>query len=102
MPPYPPLLYSIRQEIQDIADGKSSKEDNPLINAPHTMQSIMVDEWNHSYSREQAAFPLPFLRRQKFWPTTGRVDDVHGRLSVSEPVSGWSGQVFFSSHERAH
>jgi len=71
-------MIRIRQEIQDIIDGKLDKTDNPLKNAPHTAQTVISDEWQHSYSRGQAAFPLPWLKENKFWPPVGRIDDAYG------------------------
>ena len=71
-------LNCIRQEIQDIIDGKSDKTDNPLKNAPHTAEAVISGEWSHTYSREQAAFPLPWLVENKYWPPVGRVDDAFG------------------------
>ena len=52
--------------------------DNPLKNAPHTAQSVIAAEWTHPYSREQAAYPAPWLHEFKFWPTVGRIDNVFG------------------------
>jgi glycine dehydrogenase len=71
-------MISIRKEIAEVESGKLSQDDNPLKSAPHTMETLISGEWSHSYSREQAAFPLPYLRQQKFWPTVGRVDDSFG------------------------
>ncbi len=71
-------LLEIRKEIQEIADGKADPVDNVLKNAPHTAEVVMADDWQHSYSREKAAYPLPYLRQNKFWPPAGRVDNVHG------------------------
>ncbi len=71
-------MISIRQEIQEIETGKADKEDNLLKNAPHTAESLMVDEWKHSYSRQRAAYPAPWTREHKFWPTVGRVDNAFG------------------------
>jgi glycine dehydrogenase len=71
-------LLKIREEIQLVADGIFDKEDNPLKNAPHTAQSIISDNWNHLYSREAAAYPLPYLRENKFWVSVGRVNNAHG------------------------
>jgi glycine dehydrogenase len=71
-------LLKIREEIQLVADGIFDKEDNPLKNAPHTAQSIISDNWNHQYSREAAAYPLPYLRENKFWVSVGRVNNAHG------------------------
>jgi glycine dehydrogenase len=66
-------MIAIREEI-DSADPK----DNVLKNAPHTAAAVSADEWNHSYSRERAAFPLPFVRARKFWPAVGRIDNPYG------------------------
>ncbi len=71
-------MISIRQEIADIEAGQLDREDNPLKNAPHTMQVIGSDRWSHPYSRERAAWPLPYLRDAKFWPTVGRIDNTFG------------------------
>jgi glycine dehydrogenase len=71
-------MVSIHGEIMAVANGEADSQDNVLKNAPHTADSVVSDDWNHAYSREQAAFPLPYLRRHKFWPSVGRVDNVHG------------------------
>lgn len=71
-------MIQIRQEIADVESGKVSREDNPLVNAPHTSMVVSATEWTHGYSREAAAFPLPSLRRQKYWSPVGRVDNVYG------------------------
>lgn len=71
-------LISIRAEIQDVVDGKADKNDNVLKNAPHTAFEVTSDEWKHSYSRQKAAFPLPYVRENKFWPSVGRVNNAHG------------------------
>jgi glycine dehydrogenase len=71
-------LKSIWEEIQEIKEGKSDKEDNVLRNAPHTVKVVTADEWHHSYNRRKAAFPLKWVVENKFWPTVGRVDDGYG------------------------
>ncbi|MGD1703822.1 aminomethyl-transferring glycine dehydrogenase [Dapis sp. BLCC M229] len=71
-------MISIRQEIEEIETGKADKEDNLLKNAPHTAESLMVDEWKHDYSRQRAAYPAPWTREHKFWPAVGRVDNAFG------------------------
>jgi glycine dehydrogenase len=71
-------MIGIRNEIRDIENGKADKENNVLKNAPHTMRVIASGEWNHPYTREDAVFPLPHLRFNKFWPAVGRVDDAYG------------------------
>lgn len=75
-------LIQIRKEIQEIVDNKVSRTDNVLKNAPHTQEMLLKSEWTHPYSREQAAYPLPYLRHSKFWPTTGRIDNVYGDLNL--------------------
>ena len=71
-------MIAIRKEIQDVIDGKADPKDNLLKNAPHTAAAVVADEWNHPYSREAAAFPLPFVRARKFWPSVGRIDNPYG------------------------
>jgi glycine dehydrogenase len=71
-------MISIRQEIREIEEGKMSREDNPLKNAPHTAAAIASDDWHHPYSRERAAFPAPWTRNFKFWPAVGRIDNAYG------------------------
>ena len=68
----------IYQEAQEIAQGKADKEDNVLKNAPHPQYEIVADEWKHSYSRQKAAFALPFLQDNKFWINVARVDNGYG------------------------
>jgi glycine dehydrogenase len=75
-------MISIRGEIQDIIDGKQDAKDNTLKNAPHTVETLLSDQWSHPYSRELAAYPVPGLRKDKFWPASGRVDDAHGDLNL--------------------
>ncbi len=71
-------LISIRQEIQDVIDGKTPRDDNPVHNAPHTAAAVTATTWTHAYSREVAAFPAPWTVAHKFWPAVARIDDVHG------------------------
>lgn len=71
-------MIAIRQEIAEIESGKMDAEDNVLKNAPHTAESLIVGEWNHPYSREQAAYPAPWTREHKFWPNVGRIDSAYG------------------------
>jgi glycine dehydrogenase len=71
-------LIAIRGEIEDVVTGKADAKDNVLKNAPHTAAAIGADTWTHPYSREQAAFPLPWVRDQKFWPSVGRIDNPYG------------------------
>jgi glycine dehydrogenase len=71
-------MIAIRKEIDAIVAGKADREDNVLKNAPHTARAVVADDWQHGYSREQAAFPLQWVRDNKFWPSVGRIDNVRG------------------------
>jgi glycine dehydrogenase len=71
-------MIAIRDEIRLIENGTWSQDNNPLKHAPHTAASVTADDWSHPYSRERAAFALPSLKQQKYWPTVGRVDNVYG------------------------
>jgi glycine dehydrogenase len=71
-------LILIRAEIQDIAEGRQPRANNVLKNAPHTAETVTATEWNRPYSREQAAFPAPWLRYSKFWPSVSRIDEAYG------------------------
>ena len=71
-------LLAIHTEIVAIETGRFDKLDNPLKNAPHTQHVICANEWAHSYTRQEAAFPLPYVALNKFWPTVARVNNTHG------------------------
>ncbi|MFY0627825.1 MAG: aminomethyl-transferring glycine dehydrogenase [Reichenbachiella sp.] len=71
-------LLSIRDEIQQVEDGIFDKDDNVLKNAPHTAEIVLADDWSHKYTRQQAAYPLPSLVSNKFWPSVSRVDNAYG------------------------
>ncbi len=71
-------LIAIREEIRAIEDGRADRKDNALKGAPHTADTVAADDWPHAYGREQAAFPLPWVRERKFWPAVGRIDNVWG------------------------
>ena len=71
-------MICIRQEAQKVASGQWSREDNPVVNAPHTVAEVTASEWKHGYTREEAAFPSPASRERKFWPSVGRIDNVYG------------------------
>ncbi len=71
-------MIAIHGELVAVEEGRLDKTDNPLKNAPHTAECVMADDWSHTYSREVAAFPLPWLRTNKFWPSVRRVDNVYG------------------------
>ena len=85
-------LISIREEIAAIENGKSDKVDNALKNAPHTQAVICADEWNHKYSRKEAAFPLYYVTQNKFWPSVARVNNTHGDRNLicsCEPIESY-------------
>lgn len=71
-------MLQIREEIRMVEQGKMDKLNNPLKNAPHTMEEVISEKWDHPYPREMAAYPVPLLRTKKFWPTIKRIDDVYG------------------------
>jgi glycine dehydrogenase len=75
-------MRSIRREIQEIIDGKADKNDNVLKNAPHTAQETLSEAWNHPYTRYKAAYPLPYLRKSKFWVPVGRVNNSYGDRNI--------------------
>lgn len=71
-------MIHIRKEINAVENGELELADNPLVNAPHTAEVVCADTWDHSYSREQAAYPVASLRENKYWAPVGRVDNVYG------------------------
>jgi glycine dehydrogenase len=71
-------LISIRNEIAEIETGLADAENNVVVNAPHTAQVVISDSWDKPYGREKAAFPLPWIAENKFWPTVGKVDNAYG------------------------
>lgn len=86
-------LLSIRKEIKAIEDGSADKKDNALKNAPHTQFVVTANEWHHHYSRAFAAFPLDYVRQNKFWPSVARVNNTFGDrnlICTCEPVSSYA------------
>jgi len=81
-------LIGIREEIAAIERGDASREDNVLLSAPHTLQAIASDDWSHPYTRQEAAFPLSWLRNRKFWPSVGRIDNPYGDRNLVCSCSG--------------
>jgi glycine dehydrogenase len=71
-------MLTIREEIDEVAQGKASKDDNVLIHSPHPQYEVCADEWKHAYSRTKAAFPLDWIRENKFWVNVARVDNALG------------------------
>ena len=89
-------MIQIRDEIRAIEEGKLDREDNPLKHAPHTATAVSASEWTHAYPRELAAFPLPSLKQQKYWPPVARVDNVYGDKNVMcacIPVDAYKDEV---------
>ncbi|WP_207496522.1 aminomethyl-transferring glycine dehydrogenase [Aridibaculum aurantiacum] len=85
-------MINIHEEIVAIENGTADKTDNVLKNAPHPQQVICADEWNHAYPRSQAAFPLPFVREKKFWPSISRINNTHGDrnlICTCEPIEAY-------------
>jgi len=75
-------LVAIREEIRAVEEGRADAQDNPLKNAPHTVAMVTAEDWAHPYSREQAAYPAPWVRERKFWPPVARIDNVWGDRHV--------------------
>lgn len=85
-------MISIHEEIKAVEEGKSSKTDNPLKNAPHTMHVVCADEWKHAYTRQEAAFPLPYIAVNKFWPSVSRINNTYGDrnlICTCEPTESY-------------
>lgn len=85
-------LLHIREEIREIEEGKADKKDNVLKNAPHTQSAVINSKWQHAYSREQAAFPLEFVKQNKFWPSVARVNNTFGDrnlICTCEPIESY-------------
>ncbi|MCD6347060.1 MAG: aminomethyl-transferring glycine dehydrogenase [Bacteroidales bacterium] len=81
-------MIAIRFEISDITNGLADPENNVLINAPHTAHSVGNDIWNHPYGRQKAAFPLPWIADNKFWPAVGKIDNGYGDRNLMCSCSG--------------
>lgn len=86
-------LLSIREEIREIEEGKADKANNVLKHAPHTAPVVLVAEWTRPYSREKAAYPLPYVKANKFWATVSRIDSAYGDrnlICACEPVEAYA------------
>jgi glycine dehydrogenase len=89
-------MIAIREEISAVEEGRVDRDDNPLKNAPHTAAMVMAENWAHDYARERAAFPLASLKRQKYWPPVGRVDNAYGDRNIMcscVPMSAYTEEV---------
>jgi glycine dehydrogenase len=84
-------LIAIHAEIDEVANGKASKTDNVLKNAPHTADEVVSNNWTHAYDREKAAFPLEWIRDNKFWPFVARTDDAYGDRNLVCSCDGFNG-----------
>ena len=86
-------MIAIREEIRAVESGRWPRDDNPLKHAPHTAAVLLAGEWSHPYSREEAAYPLPWVRANKYWPPVGRVDHVYGDRNLAcacPPVAAYA------------
>ncbi|HEY1025684.1 MAG TPA: aminomethyl-transferring glycine dehydrogenase [Sphingobacteriaceae bacterium] len=91
-------MIAIRSEIEDVEKGLIDKANNPLKNAPHTSAVVTGDEWDRPYSRQKAAFPLPYVAAYKFWPSVGRVNDTHGDrtlICACPPMESYAEEAVF-------
>jgi glycine dehydrogenase len=75
-------MIAIREDIRAVEKGDVDRDDNPLKNAPHTAAMVMAENWAHDYTRESAAFPVASLKRHKYWPPVGRVDNAYGDRNI--------------------
>jgi glycine dehydrogenase len=75
-------MIAIHGEVAAVQAGTVDRDDNPLKNAPHTAAMVTAENWAHDYTREQAAFPVPSLKRHKYWPPVGRVDNAYGDRNI--------------------
>jgi len=83
----------VQAEIQQVESGELPVTDNPLKFAPHTADAVLKEEWSRAYSRETAAFPLPWVRSHKFWPAVGRIDNPFGDrnlMCVCPPIETYA------------
>jgi glycine dehydrogenase len=88
-------LIQIRKEIESVVNGSADPKNNVLKNAPHTAEEVTSDAWSHPYSREEAAYPLPFVRAGKFWPAVSRIDNPYGDrnlICACPPIEAYAEQ----------
>ena len=87
-------MIAIRREIAEVEEGRGDAEDNPLKGAPHTAEAVTADQWEHPYTRSQAAWPAPWLREHKYWPPVSRIDNAWGDrnlICTCPPASVYQG-----------
>ncbi len=85
-------LLKIAEEIETVRNGEVELANSPLINAPHTVEMVSADEWKYAYTRSEGGFPLDSLRKNKYWPPVGRIDNVYGDRNLScscAPISDY-------------
>lgn len=75
-------MIAIRNEIGELETGFSDRKDNVLKNAPHTAKEVTGDTWEHKYTRQKAAYPLPYVSENKFWPSVSRIDNAYGDRNI--------------------
>ena len=95
-------MIAIRGEIRAVEQGRMDRADNPLKNAPHTAAEVMASEWTHPYSREEAAFPLPYVKAHKYWPPVKRVDNVYGDrnlICTCAPLEAYAEEMHLQAAE---
>ncbi|HEU0202744.1 MAG TPA: glycine dehydrogenase (aminomethyl-transferring), partial [Burkholderiaceae bacterium] len=88
-------MIAIRGEIRAVEENRVDREDNVLRNAPHTAAMALAENWEHDYTREQAAFPLHALKQHKYWPPVARVDNVYGDRNIMcscPPMTSYAGE----------
>ena len=89
-------MIAIRAEIDRVDAGEWPADDNPLRNAPHTAEDVVADDWARPYRRELAAFPVPGLRADKYWPPVGRIDGAYGDRNLvcsCPPIEAYAGSA---------
>ncbi len=85
-------MIDIHHDIMEIAEGKLEAGQSVLRNAPHTAEVLLAENWEHNYSREKAAFPLPWVKENKFWPSVSRINDTYGDRNLvcsCEPIESY-------------
>ena len=85
-------MIDIHHDIMEIAEGKLEAGQSVLRNAPHTAEVLLAENWEHNYSREKAAFPLPWVKENKFWPSVSRINEGYGDRNLvcsCEPIESY-------------
>ena len=82
-------MIAIREEIRAVEDGRIAVDDSPLRHAPHTADAVLAETWTRSYTRKEAAFPAPWTREHKPWPSVGRIDNAYGDRNLICSCDAW-------------